>query len=72
MSCFRDNTKCYTLLVLIYFSIIVDILSVYNHRKRDILAEFICVFRVIQLTRTFCILWIHCNKIWQSFIAFIG
>jgi len=56
MSCFRDNTKCYTLLVLIYFSIIVDILSVYNHRKRDILAEFICVFRVIQLTRTFCIL----------------
>ena len=29
----------------------------YNHLKGDILADFICVFGVIQLTRIVCILW---------------
>ena len=50
----------------------VDILNIYNHLKRDIIAEFICVFKVIQLTRILCILCIHCNKIRQSCMAVIG
>jgi hypothetical protein len=43
----------------------VGMLSTYNHLKGDFLAEFIRVFRVIQLTTILCILCIHCNKIRQ-------
>jgi len=53
MSCFRDNRLHSTRTVL--FSLL-GTLSMYNHLKGEILADFICVFGVIQLTRIVCIL----------------